>query len=117
MAKWKKSSDKLVAQFEEATASLPRVEPRKMFGYPCCFLNGNMFTGLHEDNWIVRLSEEDREALESEGGKVFDPMGGRPMREYRTLPPAIRKDQRQLKKWLNRSHTYTASLPPKKKKS
>ncbi len=116
MAKWKKSSEELVGLFEEATHALPRVEHRKMFGYPCCFLKGNMFTGLHEENWIVRLSEEDREALESEGGKLFDPMGGRPMREYRTLPPAIQKDQRLLKKWLKRSHAYTTTLPPKKMK-
>lgn len=116
MGKWKKSSEKLVGLFEESTSGLPRVEQRKMFGYPCCFLNGNMFTGLHEENWIVRLSEDDRMEIEALGGASFDPMGGRPMREYRTLPPAIKKEQRLLKKWLNRSLTYAASLPPKKKK-
>jgi TfoX N-terminal domain len=64
-----------------------------MFSYPCCFINGNMFTCLHESHWIVRLSEEDREALEAEGGKIFDPMGGRPMREYRILPPFKRPEE------------------------
>lgn len=116
MGQWKKSSEKLVEQFLEATDALPKIEKRKMFGYPCCFLNGNMFTGLHEENWIVRLDEEDREKLKSLGGSLFEPMKGRPMREYVTLPKSVLTSLDELAHWLERSHAFVNSMPPKVKK-
>jgi hypothetical protein len=37
---WEKSSDKLVALFEELAPREPGVTVKKMFGWPCCFVNG-----------------------------------------------------------------------------
>ena len=88
------------------------LEPRKMFGYPCRFLNGNMLSGLHEENWVLRLSEEDREAMTELGAKPFEPMG-RKMREYVMLPAEILADESQLKKWIERSIGFVGALPPK----
>ena len=117
MSKWKKSSQELVDRFYTFTEPLPNIEPKKMFGYPCCFLNGNMFTGLHEENWIVRLPEEDRnELIDNHGATQFAPMEGRVMREYVTLPPTILSNPLELKKWLDKSHAFATTLPPKAKK-
>ncbi len=90
---WKRSSEKLIERFTEFLKNFPDGELRKTFGYPCCFVKGNMCTGLHEENWIVRLSEEDRmELMKIHGAKPFEPMKGRIMREYLALPPAIQKE-------------------------
>ena len=55
---WEKSSDELMSLFSELAPNGPRVEQKKMFGWPCCFVNGNLFAGLHKENMIFRLPEE-----------------------------------------------------------
>ncbi|MCB1075351.1 MAG: TfoX/Sxy family protein [Simkania sp.] len=115
MSKWKKSSQALIDQFLDTMEPFDQVEMRKMFGYPCTFLNGNMLTGLHEENWILRLDEADREALKKLGGLPFQPMG-RLMKEYVTIPPAVRKDKAQLSHWVEQSIRFVSTLPPKAKK-
>lgn len=119
MSNWKKSSPELIDAFYQALEGNPLLEMRKMFGYPCTFINGNMCTGLHEENWIVRLCEEDREILQSQyGAKPFAPMKGRVMREYLALPEEVKNTPSLLQKWLKKSIDFTSSLPlklPKKK--
>lgn len=118
MSKWKKSSEELVEKFHSMVEGFEGIERKKMFGYPCCFCNGNMFTGLHEENWVLRLSEEDREEIQSLGANPFEPMG-RSMREYVLIPPAILENPPQLKEWIERSLAFVSSLPrkvPKKRK-
>jgi TfoX/Sxy family transcriptional regulator of competence genes len=116
MAAWRKSPPELIAFFDDVLPDDPRVERRKMFGYPCAFAGGNMFTGLHQESMIVRLGEADREKLLRENGAArFEPMSGRPMREYVALPPTMAaKDARA---WVARSLDYAASLPAKKAKT
>jgi hypothetical protein len=84
---WRKSPDDLIVLFHAALPDDPRIERRKMFGYPCAFVGGNLFTGLHQENVIVRLAETDRvAAIRKQGARLFEPMTGRPMREYIVLP-------------------------------
>jgi TfoX/Sxy family transcriptional regulator of competence genes len=114
MPKWKPAPQELVSTFERAAATLSGAEVRKMFGYPAAFLNGNMFTGLHEDHLIVRLSEQDRTALLREkGARIFEPMPGRPMREYVVVPELILASPPKLREWLNRAQAYARTLPAK----
>jgi TfoX/Sxy family transcriptional regulator of competence genes len=112
MSKWKKSSGALVEKFHNCMDVFEELEPRKMFGYLCRFLNGNMLTGLHEENWVLRLAEEDREEIQKLGAKPFEPMG-RKMREYVLLPTEILVDEAQLKAWIKRSIAFVDTLPPK----
>ncbi|QVL57057.1 MAG: TfoX/Sxy family protein [Simkaniaceae bacterium] len=112
MGKWKKSSQELIDHFYETMESFDDIEMRKMFGYPCTFLNGNMLTGLHEENWILRLSEEDRLELSEKGGLPFEPMD-RKMREYLLIPQNILKNRNQLNAWVQRAIDFVSSLPPK----
>ena len=121
MSKWKKSSPELIEAFYSALENESLLEMRKMFGYPCAFIRGNMCTGLHEENWIMRLSEEDREEIQSTHRvEPFEPMKGRPMREYVAIPEEIKQDQKLLADWIGKSIAFTSSLPvklPKKKKA
>ena len=114
---WTKSPEWLIEIFYEALPVDDRLERRKMFGYPCAFVNGNMFTGLHQSNMVVRLPEEDREELlRHDGTALFEPMEGRVMREYVALSPDILEDRDQLRAWAVRAFDYAQSLPVKPKK-
>ncbi len=118
MGKWQKSSEELKEKFINTMEAFAEAEPRKMFGYPCCFLHGNMFTGLHEENWVLRLKDEDRNAMITEHqAERFAPMG-RLMKEYVILPPEILSNKTKLTVWIQKSITYVSKLPvklPKKK--
>jgi TfoX/Sxy family transcriptional regulator of competence genes len=115
---WKKSPDWLVDAFPGLLPDDPRVEPRKMFGYPCAFANGNMFIGLHQDNLILRLPEGERERFLGEHRThVFAPFPGRPMREYVVVPHALIRKPAALAPWIARSLAYAASIPPKARRT
>jgi TfoX/Sxy family transcriptional regulator of competence genes len=112
--KWRKSPEALVQKFDAIVPRDPRVERRKMFGYPAAFVGGNLFMGLHQDSVILRLSEEDRiQFLKLQGASLFEPMPGRPMREYVTVPPAMLGQAAALGRWIDRSFQYTTSVPAK----
>jgi len=114
----RKSSRDLVALLEASVKSLPQVELRNVFGHSCGFVKGQMAFGLSRDEFFIRLSEEDRDQLLLlEGAHQFEPAPGRRMREYVVLPESVRATPQQLKRWLEMAVAYTASLPPKPKKS
>jgi len=116
--KWKKSSPELIEKFDEVLPRDPRVERRKMFGYPCAFTNGNMFAGLHQENMILRLAEKDRAALMKAGKTgLFEPLPGRTMKEYVVVPPAMLAGGTALESWMKKSFDYVLSLKPKEKKA
>lgn len=121
MSKWKPSPEKLIENFLSTLEKNPLVEMRKMFGYPCAFIRGNLCMGLHEENWMIRLSQEDRAIILSvHGAKPFDPMKGRPMKEYVTLSSEMLDNPQIREEWIQKSIDYTSSLPvkaPKRKKA
>jgi TfoX/Sxy family transcriptional regulator of competence genes len=95
----------------------PLVHTRPMFGNVAAFVNGNMFSGLFGERVFVRLAPEAREELLAlEDAELFEPMPGRPMTEYVTLPHAWRSDPDQARAWVLRSFQWAAALPPKVKK-
>ena len=103
---------KLVAAFDAALPG-PPVERRKMFGFPAAFVNGNMSAGVFEGEVVVRLPEGRREELMVEGGSPFEPMPGRPMKEYIAAPPEIVADAARLSLWIQRALAHARRLPPK----
>jgi len=112
--KWRKSPEVLVQRFSEIVPHDPRVERRKMFGYPAAFVAGSLFMGLHQESLILRLSEKDRTSfLKINGASVFEPMPGRPMREYVVVPSSMLEEVAALAKWIRRSLDYASSIPPK----
>jgi len=112
---WAKSPPALVDAFAAALPDDPRVERRSMFGYPAAFANGQLFTGLHQSDLMVRLGDTDRAALLAlRGAKPFEPMPGRPMREYAVVPAAMHADRRALRGWMKKALGYASALPPKR---
>jgi TfoX/Sxy family transcriptional regulator of competence genes len=104
----------LVKAFEHLAQMVPQATSRKVFGYPALFINGQMFAGLHQDKMILRLPEEDRTRfMQLKGASVFEPMPGRPMREYVVVPPSLIKSDAALQVWLDKALAYASTLPPK----
>jgi TfoX/Sxy family transcriptional regulator of competence genes len=114
MPNFQKSPPDLVARFEQVAARHPVAQRRKMFGYPCLFVGGNLACGLFADGWFVRLDEAAAaEALALPGATAFAPMPGRPMKGWVLLPTEVVADDERLDAWVARSEAFAASLPPK----
>ena len=114
MKAWKKTPPELVAAFDEAVPESPAVTSRPMFGYASAFANGNMFAGTFQDSIVVRLSETDRAALlKLKGAVQFEPMAGRPMKEYVVIPSSVVAKPKELAAWVERGHRYALTLPAK----
>ncbi|MCC6899500.1 MAG: TfoX/Sxy family protein [Polyangiaceae bacterium] len=115
---WKKATPELIELLEEILPKDPRAERRKMFGYPCSFVNGNLWIGLHEHNLLLRLREQDRiEFLKQPEARPFEPMPGRPMREYVVAPQDLLEEPALLRRWVKRAFDYALSLPVKSLKA
>ena len=88
-----------------------------MFGYPAAFVAaGHMATGLHGRDWIVRLGGDDQAELRRAGGEDFEPMPGRPMKGFLSLPSHIVADDDSVADWVARAGAFAITLPPKKPK-
>jgi TfoX/Sxy family transcriptional regulator of competence genes len=84
-----------------------------MFGFPAVFLAGNMVAGLHQDTVMVRLPDTERQARLDAGWSLFEPMPGRPMREYVALPAEVFSDPDETRAWIEQAAAYVRTLPPK----
>lgn len=113
--KWQKSSPELISRFDACLPSAAGVERRQMFGYPCAFVNGNMFTGLHEQRLVVRLNASDRAKLLSEAKAEPFSVMGRTMREYVVIADALQRSPREVSVWMRRALAYAQTLAVKAK--
>ena len=105
------------AYFESVLPDDPRVQVRPMFGNVAGFLNGNMFIGVFGNDLLLRLSEEDRaQLLQEEGAAIFEPMEGRPMKEYVQIPRTWRDEPDRVRGWVARSVEWVGDMPEKKPK-
>jgi TfoX/Sxy family transcriptional regulator of competence genes len=112
-AKSPKSTEEDRAAFRELVPDDDRVTVKPMFGSVAAFAETQMFMGLFANELFVRLGEAERAELTALGGGVLEPMPGRPMREYVTLPGwQSRPDF--VRDWAARSLQYALALPPKK---
>ena len=113
---WKKSSEELV-KFLDGKMTGRKAERRKMFGFPCYFINNNMCTGTFEEGLFLRLGNEGREKamVEHKELSYFEPRG-RKMGEYVVVPQELRDDAASFDRLLELSVEYVSGLQPKKKK-
>jgi TfoX/Sxy family transcriptional regulator of competence genes len=114
---WKPSSDSMVALFDRLLPKDARIERKTMFGCPMGYANGNIFLGLHEDRFILRVGDDDRAVLTKEfKAKPFEPTPGRKSSQTLVLPEQIVSDPKALRSWCEKALTHALSLPPKKAK-
>lgn len=115
---WKKPSQELIKLLVSSMGTFG-AEKKAMFGSTVYFANGYMFIGVHEDHIFLRLPEDGRKELLSSftGSSQFEPMKGRPMREYVVIPPQLYEDSATFHRWIERSSDYVKSIPPKAPKN
>jgi TfoX/Sxy family transcriptional regulator of competence genes len=117
MGKWQPAPPEHIRLFGEMLQAFPLIQIRQMFGYPCAFRQGQMVAGLFQDSFILRLSPEDRvQFLQLDGTRPFEPMPGRPMKEYVVLPERLLAQEEALHRWLEKAFAYAGSLPTKEPK-
>ena len=114
MPKLEKSSPALLNAFAQIMATQPLAETKTVFGSPAAFANGNMFAGIQNDNFFLRLPDAERESfMQTVNARQWEPMPGRPMREYVLVPAPLIEAPEKLNAWLGKSIAYVRSLPPK----
>ena len=115
MPSFQKSSPELIARFNAALPKNPVLQPRKMFGYPCSFVNGWFFAGLHEENVVIRLTNTLSQKLPAlAGAEGFDPMrNGKGMKDWFVVPTSVAQSEAKLKALLATALQFVSALPPK----
>ncbi len=116
MPRMPRPTEEAKAAFQALLPNDPRVTIRPMFGNVAAFANGNMFAGLFGKDLFVRLPAEQRARVIGDGGAEFEPMPGRPMKDYVTLPSSWRREGKSARSWVSRSLAWTVTLPPKERK-
>src|SRR5947208_7037486 len=71
----------------------------KMFGMPSMFVSGKVFAGYLEGDMVFKLSgHAHAKALAMKGAHLFEPMAGRPMKEWVVVPAVLSSDWPRLGK-------------------
>ncbi len=105
-----------VARYEALLPADPRVQPGKMFGHVCAFVGGHMFFGTFAQTLIARVGPELAQSmLDTPGITTFEPMPGRPWREYVQFDPRG-MDAEEAATLVADALEFTAALPPKPQK-
>ncbi len=115
MAKWTKPSQGLVDLFHDSLPRDGRMTLRKMFGFPCVSVNGNVAAGVFQDGMFVRLGPATSAALAQEGVAAFEPMAGRASKTYLMLTDEILADETRLADLLAEAVAVTGEMPVKVK--
>lgn len=116
-----KASDEAKERFRSVVPENPEVAVKPMFGNLGAFVNGNMFAGLFGSTIGVKLSDADRQELESSERTVPFGPAGRPMGGYTGLPEVWNAegdgDDERASAWVEKAFEYVAGLPPKAPKA
>ncbi len=87
-------TDSRYEQLAGRLVSRPGVTAGKMFGMPTLKIGSKAFAGSIDGDMVFKLSGTAyAQALEIPGAHLFDPMGGRPMKEWVVVPA------RQAARW------------------
>lgn len=106
-------SEKNLKQFQLATSLVPEMELKgKNMWYTS--MNGNMYTFMGQEGVLgIRLAKPDYLAFR-EKYQVGDLMShGAIMREYVPIPQQLFEDTEALKHYMEMTHAYAKTLPPK----
>ncbi len=116
--KWPQMDKELEERIDGLVASMP-VRRKKMFGTSSWFMESNdqMLAGVWGDGVMVRVGQDEAQRLiERCDAESFDPMGGRPMREYVYLNAEQISEDIELTRWLETAAGFASTLAIKKRK-
>ena len=108
-----KPTQAAIDAFALACPTDARAIQKKMFGCPAGFVNGNMFFGVFYDGLTFRLPAERLVGLsELDGVGPFEPMPGRPWKDYVFADVGVCAPA-DLAAWALEALEHTAQLPAK----
>ena len=111
------SDQQLVDRLSKLLSGHPGVEPKRMFGGVCFMLNGNMCIGVHKTSLIVRIGEEQAEALMRQTHVKPMDLTGKVMKGWATIvPEGVRRDA-DLARFVDVALAFVATLPAKATKT
>jgi hypothetical protein len=104
--------------FNELTTEIPDVKPGKMFGALCMKTpNGKSAAMFWKDNIVVKLQGDELiEAMSLDGTQLFEPMEGRPMKEWIQIPFSYKAHWKKFALISAESVKKLQKKPPTKKK-
>ena len=103
----------LAARTRAALAGRPEVTERKMFGGIAFMVAGNMAVGVIGEDLMARVGPDAHDdALAEPHVRPMD-FAGRPMKGMVYVDPGGIGTQEALRRWVDRSADFAASLPPK----
>ena len=111
MPSFSKSPPELIERFATVLDGYPQATKKKMFGYPAAFVGGNMATGLFGADWVVRLPDAEIEPAKAAGATSFEPMPGKPMKAFVTIPRSDVADDDAIRGWVERGLALASSMP------
>ena len=89
------------------------IAEKKMFGGLCLLSRGHMFVGIVGEALMARVGPDAYEkALRRPHARPMD-FTGRPMKGYVFVDPPGYEDDRDLKRWVDESLKFVATLPDK----
>jgi TfoX/Sxy family transcriptional regulator of competence genes len=113
MAYDERLADRLRATTADVLGADTAVVEKKMFGGLALMVDGNMACGVYQDAVLVRVDPATSAAVLAEPAvRPFD-MGRGPSKGWVLVDPAGVADDRQLRRWVQRSTSYARTLPPK----
>jgi hypothetical protein len=99
--------------YEKLIATLPEIE-RKGDVHPYTSVNGHMFTYLDQSGTMgIRLPKDELEAFLAKYETTLFESYGVVKKDWATVPEALLKNTKELKKYLQMSHAYVKTLKPK----
>ncbi|MGE0867547.1 MAG: TfoX/Sxy family protein [Kofleriaceae bacterium] len=102
--------ENLANRIRRAVGPRTDVTEKKMFGGVAFLLDGKMFCGITNDDLMVRVGPEGYEAaLAAPHVRPMD-FTGRPMNGYVFVGPAGSKTEKAIKKWVDRSIAFVATV-------
>jgi hypothetical protein len=109
---------KAEAFFNELTEQIPNAKAGKMFGALCMKMpNGKSAAMFWKDNIVVKLAGESmQEAMSLDGAQLFEPMEGRPMKDWVQIPFDYKNKWKHFAEISAQSVETIQKKPPKKKK-
>jgi TfoX/Sxy family transcriptional regulator of competence genes len=105
----------LLERIRAILASRDDVVEKKMFGGVAFMVRGNMACGPHNDNLLVRIGEDAASRALSEPHVKPMMFTGKALKPFATVEAAGIKTDAQLRRWVEMSAAYAASLPSKGK--
>ena len=104
----------LAERVRDSLAAEPDLTERKMFGGLAFLIRGHLTVVVSSKGGLMLRADPDTttELVES-GAAEFAEMRGRPMKGWLRVGAADVRSEADLAVWVDRSVSYSATLPPK----